>query len=135
MKLKNHTDPKCGMADLGQLEATELKRRAAEDAVKDADTYAFNTRPQRKKASVTNGLDPVSYLLTTKHPRERVESTEGIDGLLIHANGGDASLVLSDEILEISLADEVAALASEPIRIFHVQAPAPWVEQVLVGKA
>jgi len=133
--LKNHTDPKYGMADLGQLEATELKRRAAEDAVKDADTYAFNTRPQRKKPSGTNGLDPVSYLLTTKHPRGRVGSTEGIDGLLIHTNEGGGSLVLSDEILDISLADEVAALAVEPIKIFHVQAPAPWVEQVLVGKA
>jgi hypothetical protein len=134
--LKNHTEPEHRMPDLEQLEAMELKRRAAEDAVKDADSYALNTRPQREKTSEAKGLDPVSNLLKTgKHASVRVDSQEGIDGVFIHSNEGGASLVLSDEMLEISLADEVAALAAEPIRIFHVQAPAPWVEQIHAGKA
>ena len=133
--MKNLTEPKCGTRDAEQLDATELKRRAAEDAVKDADSYAISVRPQRNKESVAKGLDPVSYLLKAKQPRVSVGSQEGIDGLLIHANDSQANLVLSDEMLEISLADDVAALDVEPIRIFHVQCPAPWVERILVGKA
>ena len=148
--MKNHRDIEHGAVNLELLDATELKRRAAEDAVRDADFYALNTRPQPRKASdcVSHtypcvprkasdaaGFDPVSYLLTSKHARMRVGAQDGIDGLLIHPNESAASLVLSDEMQEISLEDEVAALADEPIRIFHVQAPAPWVEQVRVGKA
>lgn len=133
--MKNHRDIEHGAVNLELLDATELKRRAAEDAVRDADFYALNTRPQPRKASDAAGFDPVSYLLTSKHARMRVGAQDGIDGLLIHPNESAASLVLSDEMQEISLEDEVAALADEPIRIFHVQAPAPWVEQVRVGKA
>jgi hypothetical protein len=133
--LKNLTEPKHGIKNPEQLDARELKRRAAEDAVRDADSYAISARPQRKKDSVVQGLDPISYLLKAKQPRESVGSQEGIDGLLIHANDSQANLVLSDEMLEISLADEVAALEVEPIKIFHVQGPAPWVEQIFAGKA
>jgi hypothetical protein len=133
--LKNLTDLKYGMWDPKQLDARELKRRAAEDAVRDADSYAVSARPQRKKDSVVQGLDPISYLLKAKQPQESVASQEGIDGLLIHANDSQTNLVVSDEILQISLADEVAALEGEPIRIFHVQSPAPWVGQVVAGKA
>ena len=135
MKLKNLTELKCGTSDLEQLEARELKRRAAEDAVRDADSYAVSSRPQRKKDSVVQGLDPISYLLKAKPPQASVDSQEGIDGLLIHANDGHANLVISDELLQVSLADEVAALEGEPIRIFHVQSPTPWVEHILAGKA
>lgn len=123
------------MNDLKQLDATELKRRAAEDAVSDANSYALDTRPQRKKPSGAKGLGRASSMLRTRDARTQLDSQEGIDGLLIHSNEGGASLVLSDEILEVSLVDEVAALMTEPIKIFHVQAPAPWVEQVLAGKA
>ncbi len=134
--MKNPTELEHRIPDLGQLEATELKRRAAEDAVKDADSYASSTRPQPKKDSEASRLDPVSYLLkASKHTGVHVGSQDGIDGLFIRSNEGGASLVLSEEMLEISLADEVSALAAEPIRIFHVQAPAPWVEQVHAGKA
>lgn len=135
MKLKNLTDLKYGTRDPEQLDAMELKRRAAEDAVRDANSYAISARPQRKKDAVVQGLDPVSYLVKAKQPRVSVGSQEGIDGLLIHANDSRTNLVLSDEMLEISLADEVAALDVDPIRIFHVQGPAPWVEQILAGKA
>jgi hypothetical protein len=112
-----------------------LKRRAAEDAVRDADSYAISARPQRKKDSVVQGLDPISYLLKAKQPQVSVGSQEGIDGLLIHANDSQTHLVVSDEMLEISLADEVAALEVDLIRIFHVQSPAPWVEHIRAGKA
>ena len=133
--MKNLTEQQYGTRDPERLDATELKRRAAEDAVKDADSYAISVRPQRKKDAVVKGDDPFSYLLKAKVPRVAVGSQEGIDGLLIRANDSQANLVLSDEMLQISLADEVAALEVEPIRIFHVQGPAPWVEQVLAGKA
>lgn len=135
MKLKNLTEPKYRTRDLEQLDARELKRRAAEDAVRDADSYAVSARPQHKKDSVVQGLEPISYLLRAKPPQASVGSQEGIDGLLIHANDSQTNLVVSDEILQVSLADEVAALEGEPIRIFHVQSPAPWVEHVLAGKA
>lgn len=133
--MKNLTEPKYRTGDLEQLDARELKRRAAEDAVRDADSYAVSARPQHKKDSVVQGLDPISYLLRAKPPQASVGSQEGVDGLLIHANDSQTNLVVSDEILQVSLADEVAALEGEPIRIFHVQSPAPWVEHVLAGKA
>lgn len=133
--MKNLTELKYGTRDPEQLEAMELKRRAAEDAVRDADSYAISARPQRKKDSVVQGVDSFSYLLKAKQPRVSVGSQEGIDGLLIHANDSQTNLVLSDEMLEVSLADEVAALEDEPIKIFHVQGPAPWVEQIFAGKA
>ncbi len=134
--MKNHSDLESGKVNLEQLDALELKRRAAEDAVKDADSYAFSTRPKHnRKTSGAKGVDSYSYLLKAKHASVRVGSQDGIDGVLIHSNEGKASLVLSDEILEISLPDEVAALAAEPIRIFHVQSPSPWVEQVFAGEA
>jgi hypothetical protein len=133
--LKNFTELKYGTRDAEQLDARELKRRAAEDAVKDADSYAFSARPQHKKDSVVQGLDPISYLLKGRQPQVPGGSQEGIDGLLIHANDSQSDLVVSDEILAISLADEVAALEAEPIRIFHVQSPTPWVEKVFAGKA
>ena len=134
-KLKNNMEFKQFAADLEQLDAMSLKRRAAEDAVKDADSYAFSTRPQHRRTVEPKDLDPVADLLGAKHPRVRVNSQDGIDGLLIHSNEDNPRLVLSDEILEISLADEAEALEAEPIKIFHVQAPAPWIEHVHAGKA
>ena len=133
--MKNLTDLKYSTWDTEQLDARELKRRAAEDAVRDADSYAVSARPQRKKDSVVQGIDPISSLMKAKQPQASVGSQEGVDGLLIHANDSQTNLVVSDEILQVSLADEVAALEAEPIRIFHVQSPAPWVEHVFAGKA
>ena len=133
--MKNLTEPKNGKANVGQMDALELKRRAAEDAFKDADTYAVGARPQTKTAPSVKGVNPVSCLMKAKQPRVSVGSQEGIDGVLVHANDSQASLVLSDELLRVSLADEVAALADEPISIFHVRGPAPWVEQLVAGKA
>jgi hypothetical protein len=133
--LKNLTENDCGGRKLEKLDATELKRRAAEDAVKDADSYATSARPQPRKASAVKGIDQVSDLMKPKQEPPSAESPDGIDGILIHANDCGASLVLSDEMLQISLADEVAALAAEPIKIFHVDGPSPWVEQVIAGKA
>lgn len=123
------------MGDLKQLDATELKRRAEEDAVRDADSFARAVRVRRNKPSAAQRFDAQSYLLTGKNSRGRVAAQEGIDGLLIHSNEGDSSLVLSEEILEISLADEVAAIMTEPIKIFHIQTPAPWVEEVRACRA
>lgn len=134
--MKNYTEPKHRMSDLEQLEAMELKRRAAEDAVKDADYYALKTRPEREKTSAAKQFDPVSHLLKTgKYNSMRVGSQEGIDGVFVRPDEAGNILVLSDEMLEISLADEVSALTEEPIRIFHVQSPTPWVEQVHAGEA
>lgn len=121
--------------NLEQLDAVSLKRRAAEDAVKDADSYAFSTRPQRRVAVESKKTDPVAHLLDTRNARLRVGSQDGIDGLLIHADESDPMLVLSDELLEISRAIEEEVLGAEPLKIFHVQAPSPWVEQVYAGKA
>lgn len=133
--MKNDMEFNQIVAKLEQLDATSLKRRAAEDAVKDADSYAVSTRPQHKKKVEPKGLDPVTDLLGAKQARLRIGLQDGIDGLLIHANEDDPRLVLSDELLEISLADEAEALETEPIRIFHVRAAAPWVQQVHAGKA
>ncbi len=124
------------MLNLEYLEATELKKRAAEDAVRDADYYAFNTQPRQLKAEGSKGLEPVSdFLKSNKDVGLKVGSPEGLDGLFIRSNDGGDKLLLSDEMMQISLADEVAALAAEPIRIFHVKAPAPWVEEVRAGNA
>lgn len=133
--MKNNTDFELFAAKLERLDAMSLKRRAAEDAVKDADLYAFSTRLQHKKTVEHKNIDVATNLLGAKQTRVGVGSQDGIDGLLIHSNEDERRLVLSDEILQISLADEAEALEAEPIMIFHVQAPAPWVEQVHAGKA
>ena len=134
--MKNHTEPKHGMPNLKYLEATELKRRAVEDAVKDADYFAFITRPRQVRVEGSKGLDPVSdFMKSDKDTALKAGSPEGLDGLFIRSNDGGDKLLLSDEMLQISFADEVAALSVEPIRIFHVKAPAPWVEEVRAGKA
>ncbi|HEX5412896.1 MAG TPA: hypothetical protein VFZ27_13685 [Terriglobia bacterium] len=133
--MKNLTEPKCTRTDLGQLDASELKRRAVEDAFRDADSYAVAARSQTSAASPVKQVNPVSYLMKAKQSPVTVGPQEGIDGVLVHANDSQANLVLSDELLQVSLADEIAALVEEPIRIFHVRGPAPWVEQVLAGKA
>ena len=134
-KLKNHLESENGMANMRQLDATELKRRAAEDAVKDADSYAISARPQARRDSAVKGLDRVSQLMKTREEPESGDESDGIDGVMVHANDSDASLVLSDEMLQISLPDEIAALTTEPIKIFHVDGSAPWVEHVIAGKA
>jgi hypothetical protein len=133
--LKNNNDPNPGIASMDQPDAAELKRRAAEDAVKDADTFAMHSRPDHRTVSRARASDLISNLFKARQSSARLGSEEGIDGLFIHPCEGAAKLVLSDELQKISLEDEVAALATEPIRIFHVQAPAPWVEQILPGNA
>ncbi len=133
--MKNLTELKCAKTDLGQLDALELRRRAVEDAFKDADSYAVAARSHANSASLVKRVDPVSYLMKSKQSPVSVGPQEGIDGVLVCANDSQATLVLSDELLQVSLADEIAALADEPIRIFHVRGPSPWVEQVLAGKA
>ncbi|TAM83877.1 MAG: hypothetical protein EPN47_03440 [Acidobacteria bacterium] len=133
--MKNLTETKHTKTDLGQLDESELKRRAAEDAFKDADSYAVAARSQSNTAPSVKRVNPVSYLIKGKQLRVSVDPPEGIDGVLVRANDSRASLVLSDELLQASLAVEIATLVDEPIRIFHVQGQTPWVEQVLVGKA
>jgi hypothetical protein len=87
--LKNHTEPKHRTLNLEYLEAAELKRRAAEDAVKDADCYAFNTRPQQGMSEGSKGLEPVSdSLKSSKDSGLKVSSEEGLDGLFIRSNDG-----------------------------------------------
>jgi hypothetical protein len=133
--LKNNMTLKKVVGNLEQLDAMSLKRRAAEDAVKDADSYAFSARPLRGRDAESEAFDPVAHLLGARRARLRVGSQDEIDGLLIHVDEDDPRLVLSDELQEISLADEAEALEAEPIKIFHVQAPTPWVEHVYPGKA
>ena len=133
--MKNLTESKCGTRKLEKLDATELKRRAAEDAVKDADSYATSGRPQSRKSFAVKELDQVSHMMKAVPEPTPGDAPEGIDGILVRANDCGSSLVLSDEMLQLSLADEIAALASEPLKIFHVHGPAPWVEQVIAGKA
>lgn len=133
--MKNLTERKRTKTDLGQLDASELKRRAVEDALKDADSYAVAARSQAKTASSVNRVNPVLDLMKSKQSPLSMSAQEGIDGVLVHANDCQATLVLSDELLQVSLAAEVSALVDEPITIFHVRGPAPWVEHVHTGKA
>ncbi len=133
--MKNNMEFKQFVANLKQLDAMSLKKRAAEDAVKDADLYAFKTRLLHRKTLDPKNLVAAGNPVGGKPVYVKVDSEEGIDGVLVHSNEENARLVLSDEILETSLADEAEALKAEPIRIFHVQAPTPWVEEIHAGKA
>lgn len=135
MKLKNHSDRQHKKAVREPLDAKTLKRRAAEDALSDADSFAFSRRPQGRKPPGANGPDPDSSLPTARRRRVLGALQDRVDGLLIHSNGGGNRLVLSDEMLEISLPDEAAALVSGPVTIFHVAAPAFWVQHVWAGNA
>lgn len=122
-------------AELKRLDATSLKKRAAEDAVKDAESYASATRYRQSTETKAKESGPLAELLGAKQAQVKAGSQDGIDGLVIHANEDDPRLVLTSELLEISLVEEAEALETEPMTIFHVQAPAPWVEYVRAGKA
>lgn len=133
--MKNNAKLERDKPVLERQDAVALRKRATEDAVKDADFYASSVRPQREKSTGFNNREALSYLLSPKQPQVRVGAQDEIDGLLIRSCEGSTKLVLSDEISEVSLVAEAEALAAEPIRIFHVQAPAPWVQQVHPGEA
>jgi hypothetical protein len=133
--LKNNPESEQYQADLERQDATALRKRAAEDAVKDADSYVSKSRPQRGKVAGPHSFGLVLDLLSPTLEGAKVGSQDGIDGLLIHSGDIRSRLVLSDELLEISLAAEVEALMAGPIKLFHVQTLAPWVEQVYPGKA
>lgn len=112
-----------------------LAKRAAEDAVEDADLFAVLVRRQFEKSMPTKSHDSSVPLQTVRKCKVGAESDEEIDGVLIHPIEGTTRLVLSDELQEISLDAEVESIRSEPITLFHVQSRFPWVQKVLPGSA
>lgn len=133
--MKNKAELKRDKPVLQRQDAVALRKRATEDAVKDADTYASSSRPLLGKAKGSDNREALAYLLSPKQPQVRVDTQDEIDGLLIRSCEGLSKLVLSDEVSEVSLVAEAKVLAAEPLRIFHVQGPAPWVQQVHPGEA
>lgn len=133
--MKNNGKFEKDKTDLKRQDAWALKKRAAEDVTQDADSYVSKTRPQSEQLMGSNPLEQLAHLLSHTLARVRAGSQDEIDGLLIYSSEKGARLVLSDELLEISHEADAVALATEPIRIFHVQAPAPWVQRVRPGHA
>jgi hypothetical protein len=109
-----------------------LKKRAADDARKDADSFASHIRPQHDKTGRPSGLDLVAELFCPRPERAGAGSPDGINGLLTYVVAGTAS----DDLLEIFLAAEVEALAAQSARIYSNNHFWPgkyikWMNQVL----
>lgn len=113
-----------------------LAKRAAEDAVEDANSFAVLVRRQFEK-SMPQGKGKLSILLQSGVNEKAGAGfdDEEIDGVLIHPIEGSTQLVLSDELQQICLETEVEAIQSEPLRLFHVQSRSPWVQCVVPGAA
>ena len=133
--MKNNGKFEKDKTDLERQDARALKKRAAEDVTQDADSYVSKTRPQSEQIMGSNPLEQLAHLLSHMLAGGRAGSQDEIDGLLIYSGENGSRLVLSDELLEISREADAASLATEPIRIFHVQASAPWVQRVRPGHA
>ncbi len=122
-------------ADRERQDETSLRKRAAEDAVGDADSYAIRVRCEFEKVMTPNGREPSASSLSKESAKAKVGLEEEIDGVLIHSVEGATRLILSDELLQISNASEVESIGVDPIRLFHVQSRSPWMQQVRAGAA
>ncbi|MEJ2007962.1 MAG: hypothetical protein P8Z30_07370 [Acidobacteriota bacterium] len=133
--MKNNAISDQTKVDQKRLDETALRRRAAEDAVGDADSYAIRVRRQFQNVAMPSGRERSDYSLSKETAGGKVGPLEEIDGVLIHAVEGTTRLILSDEILEISSTSAGESIVVEPIRLFHVQSRAPWTQQVRAGAA
>jgi hypothetical protein len=113
--LKNNAESKQHKPQLERHDAMALRERAAEDARKDADSFASKTCPQDDETGTSTGLGLITELFCPRHKQAGEGSRDGIDGLLTHSVGGTTS----DELLEIYLVAKMELLAAESIRIFR----------------
>ena len=113
--LKTSAESEQYTSDQERQDSMAMKKRAADDARLDADSFASNTQPHHDKTVRTSGLGLVAELYCPKAERAGAGSPDGIDGLLTHSVDGTAS----DDLLKIFLAAEVEALAAESMRIFR----------------
>jgi len=134
-KLKNHFTSAKSNADRQWQDETSLRKRAAEDAVGDADSYAIRVRREFEKAMTANGQEPSALAFSREDAKAKVGVEEEVDGVLIHSLDGKTKLILSDEILHVSKLSEVESIGVDPIRLFHVQSRFPWMQQVRPGAA
>lgn len=133
--MKNYATSKESKTNREQQDETVLRRRAAEDAVQDADSYAIRVRRQFEKVTTSCNRGPSVSSLSKESAKAKAGLDEEVDGVLIHSVEGTTRLILSDEILQISNASEVESIGIDPIRLFHVQSRAPWMQQVRPGAA
>lgn len=135
--LKNNAQSRKTCREGDQPDARALQKRAAEDAVEDANLFATLVRRQFEKSMPASKPEAPAHFQSkgkTAIPGGS-QDEDGVDGVLIHPVEGSTQLVLSDELLQISLAAEVESIKSEPIRLFHVQSRTPWMQQVCSGSA
>lgn len=135
--LKNNAESRKICREGDQADATALQKRAAEDAVEDANLFAILVRRQFEKSMPASKPEASAHFQCkgkTVMPGGSQDEDE-VDGVLIHPVEGSTQLILSDELLQISLATEVESIKSEPIRLFHVQSRTPWMQQVCSGSA
>lgn len=133
--MKNTPEPGKFTRNRERRDNTALAKRAAEDAVEDANLFAILVRRQLEKSMPARIHDSSVHSKSGKRQKAGSELDEEIDGVLIHPIEGTTQLVLSDELQQISLESEVKSIQSEPLRLFHVQSRSPWVQQVLPGAA
>lgn len=111
--LKNDSESK--HCEPERQDATALRKRAADDAVRAADWYASKSWRQPDANVGSSSLGLVTELFCPKRMRPGAGSPDGIDGRLVHSVAG----ATSDELLEIFLAAEAEALGSQSMRIFR----------------
>lgn len=133
--MKNDAITATNKVNLQLQDATELRKRALEDAFEDADSYAIRVRREFENNRTASNQNPLASSLGRQNSRDSAGSLEEIDGVLIHSVEGTTKLVLSDELLEISNSSEAESVAIDPMNLFHVQSRSPWVQRVRPGMA
>lgn len=134
--MKNNAESIKSNGDGEQTDATALRKRAAADAVEDANSFAILVRRQFQKSLSASSPEPFAHVQSKGKPGTVVGSQDDeVDGVLIHPVEGSTQLVLSDELMQISLPAEIESIKSEPIRLFHVQSRTPWMQRVSPGNA
>jgi hypothetical protein len=133
--VKGHNRTTKNRADWDPPDASTLKKRATEEAVEGADWFASYSRRLYENIVVRNTERIFSFVRFGDDGRLREYEQKEVEALLIHSGRSAGRLVLSDILLLRCLASGAEGISVEPIRIFHVQSPVPWVQEVIPGSA
>jgi hypothetical protein len=134
-QVKGHNRTTKDTLDWEPPDASPLKERAEEDPVEGADWFATYSRRLYERVVVRNSERIFSFVRPENDGRIREYEQKEVEALLIHSGRKRGRLVLSDSLLLKWIACGSEGIAVEPIRIFHVQSPVPWVQEVIPGSA
>lgn len=129
---KNNANAEPHTSELERQDSIALKRRAADDARKDADSFVSHGQPQEDKSAWPTGFDLVREMFCPEGKGAGAGSPDGIGGFLTYVVAGTTS----EELLGIFLAAQAEALAAQSARIYSDNHSWPakhvkWMNQVV----